>query len=200
MFSLRSKANPLDGLYPIDKYLFSFIFCGIAIAPYRSVPTTNTSRELKVMVLINAKMRVALLLAVALFAVYSAASVTPSRMFGSSANRDRRDQPFASLAVHDANFAAMSRMANRVSCESSQPPEALATPDPLVDTPVATPKITVSFIVGTDGRVHSPLILESLGPAGDRIVLDAVRAWRYRPATCNGVPTEAEGTIAFSSR
>jgi len=31
-------------------------------------------------------------------------------------------------------------------------------------------------------------------------VLDTVLSWRYRPATCNGVPTEAEGKIAFSSR
>jgi hypothetical protein len=27
-----------------------------------------------------------------------------------------------------------------------------------------------------------------------------VRAWRYRPATCNGLPTETEGKIEFSSR
>jgi len=115
-------------------------------------------------------------------------------------NLATREQQFGSLAVHDANFAAMSHMTTRISCEADQPPEALATPDPLVDAPVATSKITVSFIIGTDGRVHSPLILESLGPSGDRIVLDAVRAWRYRPATCNGVPTEVEGKIAFSSR
>ena len=34
----------------------------------------------------------------------------------------------------------------------------------------------------------------------DHIVLDAVRTWRYRPATCNGVPTEAEARIGFSER
>jgi TonB family protein len=61
-------------------------------------------------------------------------------------------------------------------------------------------KVTVSFIVGTDGRIHSPLILESAGPSEDNVVLRAVSGWRYRPATCNGVPTEAEGKIEFSSR
>ena len=61
-------------------------------------------------------------------------------------------------------------------------------------------KVKVSFIIGADGRVHSPLILESVGAAGDRNVLQTVRAWRYRPATCNGVPTEAEGKIEFSRR
>jgi TonB family protein len=60
-------------------------------------------------------------------------------------------------------------------------------------------KVKVSFIIGTDGRVHSPLILESAG-AGDRTVLRTVRTWKYRPATCNGVPTETEGKIEFSSR
>jgi outer membrane biosynthesis protein TonB len=48
--------------------------------------------------------------------------------------------------------------------------------------------------------VHSPLILESAGLQGDRHVLQTVRSWRYRPATCNGVPTETEGKIEFSSR
>jgi hypothetical protein len=72
--------------------------------------------------------------------------------------------------------------------------------DPLLDPSGLSTKVTVSFIIGIDGRVHSPLILDGLGPSEDRIVLDAVRTWRYRPATCNGVPTEAEGKIAFSSR
>jgi TonB family protein len=61
-------------------------------------------------------------------------------------------------------------------------------------------KIKVSFIVGTDGRVHSPLILESSGTSEDHAILNTVRAWRYRPAMCNGVPTETEGKIEFSSR
>ena len=55
-------------------------------------------------------------------------------------------------------------------------------------------------MIGTDGRVHSPLILESAGIVGDRRVLDTVRRWRYRPGTCNGVPTETEGKIEFSIR
>jgi len=66
--------------------------------------------------------------------------------------------------------------------------------------PESSAKITVSFIVGTDGRVHSPLILESAGVSEDRTVLNAVRSWRYRPALCNGVPTEAEAKVEFSNR
>jgi TonB family protein len=61
-------------------------------------------------------------------------------------------------------------------------------------------RVKVSFIIGTDGHVYSPLILESAGPVEDRTILDAVRAWRYRPATCNGSATETEAKVEFSSR
>jgi len=89
---------------------------------------------------------------------------------------------------------------SRPSCEATQPPEALATPNPLLSLKGSVRKVTVSFIIGTDGRVYSPLILESAGSSADRAILNTVRSWRYRPAMCNGVPTEAEGKIQFSSR
>jgi len=85
------------------------------------------------------------------------------------------------------------------SCEASQPPEALATPDPLLDPDDSRRRVAVSFIVGIDGRVHSPVILESAGSAEDRRVLQALRLWRYRPATCNATPTEMESQVEFSS-
>jgi TonB family protein len=85
-------------------------------------------------------------------------------------------------------------------CEASEPPEPLATPNPLIDIAEPSGKVSVSFIIGTDGRVHSPLILESAGPVEDRTILDTVRSWRYRPAMCNGAATETEGKIEFSSR
>jgi TonB family protein len=89
---------------------------------------------------------------------------------------------------------------SRLACEDVRPPEELATPDPFFSQSVGGKKVKVSFIIGTDGRVHSPLILESAGIAGDRHVLQTVRTWRYRPAMCNGVPTETEGKIEFSNR
>jgi len=74
------------------------------------------------------------------------------------------------------------------------------TPNPLVMPVRDRSRVKVSFIIGIDGHVHSPLILESAGPVGDRSVLNAVKLWRFRPATCNGVPTEIEDKIEFSSR
>jgi TonB family protein len=99
-----------------------------------------------------------------------------------------------------SEFSDVPHVSARSRCEDTQPPEALTTPDPLMVPSLAGIKVKVSFIVGADGRVHSPLILQSVGPVADRNVLQTVRGWRYRPATCNGVPTEAEGKIEFSQR
>jgi TonB family protein len=102
--------------------------------------------------------------------------------------------------LRDSKFAAMLRASAGNNCEASQPPEPLATPDPLLDVADPGAKVSVSFIIGTDGRVHSALILESAGPTEDRTILDTVRSWRYRPALCNGAATETEGKIEFSSQ
>lgn len=85
-------------------------------------------------------------------------------------------------------------------CASSRPPEALATPDPLLDHQDSPEKVAVSFVIGIDGRVHSPVILESAGSEEDLRVLQALRIWRYRPATCNAAPTEMESKVEFSTR
>lgn len=106
-----------------------------------------------------------------------------------------------SRTLHRASqYVDVPRISSRPSCSNVQPPEALTTPNPPITSAAYGRSVKVSFIIGTDGRVHSPLILESAGIAGDRRVLQAVRTWRYRPATCNGVPTETEGKIVFSNR
>jgi TonB family protein len=112
---------------------------------------------------------------------------------------NQREGQLSKHLTRAAQFSDVPHVA-RPSCEDVQPPEALATPDPLFPPAVRGKRVKISFIIGTDGHVHSPLILESAGLAGDRHVLQTVRTWRYRPATCNGVPTETEGKIEFSSR
>ncbi|HSY90261.1 MAG TPA: TonB family protein [Candidatus Binatus sp.] len=116
-----------------------------------------------------------------------------------SATLEQRETQMSKTLSRASQFVDVLHVSSRPSCEQVQPPEALTTPDPLF-TSAHGQKVKVSFIIGTDGRVHSPLILESAGLAGDRHVLQTVRTWRYRPATCNGVPTEIEGKIEFSSR
>jgi TonB family protein len=124
----------------------------------------------------------------------------PEQITGGQVSLVEREHHVWSSAVHDSEFATMTHPAARAECGAVQPPQALATPDPLLDEADLNAKVSVSFVIGTDGRVHSALILESAGPNEDRTILDAVRYWRYRPALCNGVPTEAEAKVEFSSR
>jgi TonB family protein len=83
-------------------------------------------------------------------------------------------------------------------CESVRPAEALLTPDPLLPIAPDGPLVRVSFVIGSDGRVHSAFVLYSGGANEDAAVLRAVRGWRYRPALCNGVPTDSEVRVRFS--
>lgn len=110
------------------------------------------------------------------------------------------EQQLWGAPIHISEFADVPHTSARASCERTHPPEALTTPNPILGPGDPTLKIRVSFIVGADGRVHSPLILESAGTIEDHTILETVRTWRYRPAMCNGVPTETEAKIEFSSR
>ena len=127
-----------------------------------------------------------------------AASTAPAN-FGSK-NFERRERVATKRLIRASQFVDVPHISARALCQAVQPPEALTTPNPMFAAAAYGRRVKVSFIVGTDGRVHSPLILESAGLSGDRDVLQVVRSWRYRPATCDGVPTEIEGKVEFSSR
>jgi len=128
------------------------------------------------------------------------ASVNQGFRVSTTASLNAREKQIWRVPVHNSEFADVPRVGTRSACELTHPPEALATPNPMLGSSRSGVKVKVSFIVGTDGRVHSPLIMESAGGAEDHAILETVRAWRYRPAMCNGIPTETEGRIEFSSR
>lgn len=115
-------------------------------------------------------------------------------------NLAAREWEIWSVPTRTSTFAAIPQTSGRPSCARTRAPEPLATPNPLLDRADPHADISVSFIIGLDGRVHAPLILKSAGRFPDRAVLGAVRAWRYRPATCNGVPVEVEAKVEFSPR
>jgi TonB family protein len=50
--------------------------------------------------------------------------------------------------------------------------------------------VVLSSVIGEDGRPSNPLILETkgVGPAAKYAALDAVRQWRFHPATLEGKP------------
>ncbi len=135
-----------------------------------------------------------------LFVLPAAASVQAAAPQLRGAVLAEREHQVWKTPARASEFSDVPHVSARSRCEDTQPPEALTTPDPLMVPALAGIKVKVSFIIGADGRVHSPLILQSVGAVGDHNVLQTVRGWRYRPATCNGVPTEAEGKIEFSQR
>src|SRR5215831_15364229 len=125
---------------------------------------------------------------------------TTSAAIPAASPLDHRERQVSLTLRRAAQYVDVPHISSRPACADVQPPQALTTPDPLLTSSASSGNIKVSFIIGTDGRVHSPLILQSAGVVGDRRVLQTVRTWRYRPATCNGVPTETEGKIEFSNR
>jgi TonB family protein len=102
------------------------------------------------------------------------------------------------VPAHISEFAPVSEPLALPKCGQVRPPEALLTPDPSLRAKDDDLRVRVSFIVGTDGHVHSAFILDSGGAEEDQLVLHAVRYWRYRPALCNGVPTDSEALVRFS--
>ncbi|MFZ0480148.1 MAG: energy transducer TonB [Terriglobales bacterium] len=101
-------------------------------------------------------------------------------------------------SAHTAELTPTTPVLAEPNCENVQPPEALLTPDPLLPREPDGHLVRVSFIIGSDGRVHSAFVLYSGGADQDAAVLRAVRGWRYRPALCNGVPTDSEVRVRFS--
>ena len=101
------------------------------------------------------------------------------------------------VPAHISEFNPVSEPLALPKCGSVRPPEALLTPDPLLPAEDDDLPVRVSFIVGSDGHVHSAFVLNGAAPDEDEAVLRAVRQWRYRPALCNGVPTDSEARVRF---
>jgi TonB family protein len=139
-------------------------------------------------------------MALLVFVPLSALAATTEAPPPQSTVLEQRERKLSGALIRASQFESVPHTNWRWSCAEVQSPVALTTPDPLLTPAGRGKKVRVSFIIGTDGHVYSPLILESAGMAGDRHVLETVRHWRYRPATCGGVPTETEGKIEFSIR
>jgi len=105
------------------------------------------------------------------------------------------EQSLYRAPVHLAEFSPLAPPLARATCAETRPPEALATPDPVMQ--LDDLDVRVSFIIDASGRVESPFILNSAGSLDDQAVLRTVRHWRFRPALCNGVPTEMEARVRF---
>lgn len=123
-----------------------------------------------------------------------------SRVVRNQSSLSNHEARLHHVPKHLSEFSPLSEPLALPRCSASRPPEALVTPDPLLKDEDANLRVRVSFIVGADGHVHSPFIMDSGGLWEDRVVLRAVQRWRYRPAMCNGVPTDSEARVLFRNR
>lgn len=104
-------------------------------------------------------------------------------------------QPLAQRQLALESTAAAARFHPMATCQETTQPEAKDSPLPILG---ADSVAKVDFIVGLDGRIYSPFFLESNGTAdSNAAILRTIGSWRFRPATCNGVPAPAEGRVTF---
>jgi TonB family protein len=64
----------------------------------------------------------------------------------------------------------------------------------------ATGKLVVVVLIDETGKVTGATVKESVHPRYDRMVTDATRAWRYSPATREGVPIPSEQIVTIQPR
>ncbi len=63
-----------------------------------------------------------------------------------------------------------------------------ATPQPLRDPLILKGPLILEFVVEANSRVGPVRVTSSTHPVVDRAWVEAVKQWRYRPATVNGKP------------
>jgi len=56
----------------------------------------------------------------------------------------------------------------------------------------------LQITIDETGRVKDPVVSVGLNPLYDRLLLEATRTWRYRPATKAGVPVKYRKAILLS--
>jgi TonB family protein len=86
------------------------------------------------------------------------------------------------------------------SCSELLTPSPISTPAPALNSVGRHGAIRVNFVITTDGLIDNPVVVLSAGPRLDRIVTRAISRWKYRPASCNGVPIQAEASIEFPAK
>lgn len=79
------------------------------------------------------------------------------------------------------------------------PPRAIYTPEPEFSEEARKAKyqgvVVLNIIVGTDGRVHSPRVIRSLGMGLDEKALEGVKTWKFDPSKKDGRPVAVEMNI-----
>ena len=85
-----------------------------------------------------------------------------------------------------------------------KPPIAKSTPDPVYPKEALAKKLigttALWATIGRDGRVSDVEVKKSFEPSLDEAAVDAVRKWKFKPATLDGKPVEVRITIEINHR
>jgi hypothetical protein len=65
-------------------------------------------------------------------------------------------------------------------------------------TPSQPPNGAIEVVINERGQVESAVMIRTIHPRYDLLILDAARHWQYRPATLNGVPVKYRKTVGIS--
>jgi len=60
--------------------------------------------------------------------------------------------------------------------------------------------VVLQVVIGTDGLVHNPRVLKSLGLGLDQKAVEAVAKWRFTPGTKDGSPVPVAATVEVNFR
>jgi len=131
---------------------------------------------------------------------FASLSLAPSRISSGAGSLAARESHIWPAAVHESQYATLIHAISLTGCGASQPPQALATPDPLMEDADLSSKVSVSFIIGTDGRVHNPRVVRSLGMGLDEKAIEGVKTWKFDPSKKDGraVAVEMNIEVAFN--
>jgi periplasmic protein TonB len=79
------------------------------------------------------------------------------------------------------------------------PPRPIFTPEPEFSEEARKAKyqgvVTLLIVVGTDGRVHNPRVVRSLGMGLDEKAIEGVKTWKFDPSKKDGRPVAVEMNI-----
>lgn len=96
---------------------------------------------------------------------------------------------FAFAAIPQDASAASNGAVNANARARIIPPKAIATPKPAPAADEGKGPAVFSVTIGTDGLVHDPQMTKTSGSKqADANAMAAVKKWRFKPATRDGVP------------
>ena len=121
-------------------------------------------------------------------------------MEGEQPRLEARVLEFVALHPADPGMFALPKGAKELtSCpDPVRAPRAVYEPEP-TGAPVSGGVVVISIIVSFDGTPRDLDIVSSPNPKLEKRALEAVRQWRFRPATCDREPVEAKIAVEIAN-